>query len=72
MTAEKRLFKYSILYLFLLFGALVADRWVSLIMNQDPIHDRQRARAKVMALVLGALAILFFFITIAKLNVGHP
>ena len=27
MTPEKRLFKYSILYLFLLFGALVADRW---------------------------------------------
>jgi len=28
MAPEKRLFKYSILYLFLLFGALVADRWV--------------------------------------------
>ena len=27
MRPEKRLFKYSILYLFLLFGALVADRW---------------------------------------------
>ncbi|WP_404335248.1 heme o synthase [Sphingomonas sp. MMS12-HWE2-04] len=27
MAPEKRLFKYSILYLFLLFGALVADRW---------------------------------------------
>ncbi|HEX8383570.1 MAG TPA: heme o synthase [Sphingomonas sp.] len=27
MVPEKRLFKYSILYLFLLFGALVADRW---------------------------------------------
>jgi protoheme IX farnesyltransferase len=27
MTPEKRLFKYSILYLFLMFGALVADRW---------------------------------------------
>jgi heme o synthase len=28
MRAEKRLFSYSILYLFLLFGALVADRWL--------------------------------------------
>ena len=28
MTPEKRLFKFSILYLFLLFGALVADRWI--------------------------------------------
>ncbi|KQM64457.1 protoheme IX farnesyltransferase [Sphingomonas sp. Leaf17] len=29
MKPEKRLFKYSILYLFLLFGALVVDRWLS-------------------------------------------
>ena len=29
MTAEKRLFKFSILYLFALFGALVVDRWVA-------------------------------------------
>lgn len=28
MQPEKRLFKYSILYLFLLFGAVVADRWL--------------------------------------------
>lgn len=27
MLAERRMFKFSILYLFLLFGALVADRW---------------------------------------------
>ena len=27
MTPEKRLFSYSILYLFVVFGALVADRW---------------------------------------------
>ena len=29
MVPEKRLFKYSILYLFLVFGALVADRWLA-------------------------------------------
>jgi protoheme IX farnesyltransferase len=28
MLPEKRLFKWSILYLFLIFGALVADRWI--------------------------------------------
>lgn len=28
MAPEKRLFKYSILYLFLLFGAVVVDRWM--------------------------------------------
>jgi protoheme IX farnesyltransferase len=27
MAPEKRLFKYSILYLFIVFGALVVDRW---------------------------------------------
>ena len=28
MRAERRLFKYSILYLFIMFGAFVVDRWV--------------------------------------------
>lgn len=30
MAPEKRLFKYSILYLFVLFGAVVVDHWMSL------------------------------------------
>ena len=29
MKPEKRLFAFSILYLFAMFGALVADRWVA-------------------------------------------
>jgi protoheme IX farnesyltransferase len=29
MSAEKRLFGFSVLYLFALFGALVADRWIA-------------------------------------------
>ena len=29
MAAEKRLFAYSVIYLFALFGVLVADRWVA-------------------------------------------
>ena len=29
MRAEKRLFGFSVLYLFALFGALVADRWIA-------------------------------------------
>ena len=28
MAPEKRLFGYSVLYLFILFAALVADRWL--------------------------------------------
>ncbi|BAK65514.1 MULTISPECIES: hypothetical protein [Sphingobium] len=36
--------------------------------EQKLIQERQRARARVMALVLGALAILFFAITIAKMS----
>jgi len=31
MGPEKRLFKFSVLYLFLLFGAVVADHWIKLI-----------------------------------------
>ncbi|MBT2187231.1 heme o synthase [Sphingobium sp. H33] len=30
MRAERRLFKYSVLYLFLIFGAVVVDHWVKL------------------------------------------
>lgn len=41
-----------------------------MIPENDPIHARQRARARVMAIVLGAFAILFFFITIAKMKHG--
>jgi protoheme IX farnesyltransferase len=29
MRPEKRLFAYSIAYLFILFGAVVADRWLA-------------------------------------------
>ena len=29
MAPEKRLFGYSVLYLFALFGVLVADRWMA-------------------------------------------
>jgi protoheme IX farnesyltransferase len=29
MQPEKRLFKYSMLYLFILFGAVVVDRWMA-------------------------------------------
>ena len=36
MMPEKRLFSYSILYLFVMFGALVADRWM--------LHDPRRTR----------------------------
>ncbi len=36
----------------------------------DPIHPRQRARARVMAIALGAFVVLLFFIAIAKIKAG--
>lgn len=36
----------------------------------DPIHPRQRARARVMAIILAAFAVLFFAITIVKMKAG--
>ena len=39
-----------------------------LIPDQDAIQARQRSRAKVMALLLGAFVLLIFFITVAKLG----
>ena len=33
---------------------------------EDEVVRRQRARAKIMALLLGAFAVLLFFITLAK------
>ena len=36
--------------------------------RRDEIRARQRSRSVVTALILGALAILFFFITIAKMQ----
>ncbi len=38
----------------------------------DPIHPRQRARAKVMALILAGFVVLFFAITIVKMKAGMP
>ena len=36
----------------------------------DPIHPRQRARARVMAFVLGGFVVLMFLISIAKIKAG--
>jgi hypothetical protein len=33
------------------------------------VRERQRARARMMGLVLGALCILFFAVTVAKIGV---
>jgi hypothetical protein len=34
--------------------------------EEEVIRKRQRARARIMALLLGAFVVLLFFITIAK------
>lgn len=39
--------------------------------NQDIIRRRQRGRAVVMALLLGALVVLVFAVSIAKIKAGH-
>ena len=67
MAPEKQLFAYSVFYLFALFTALVADRWLAVVNAEDEIiRKRQRERARIMALLLGAFVVLMFFITIAK------
>ena len=37
---------------------------------QDAVRKRQRGRAVVMAVLLGALVVLIFFVTIAKIRAG--
>lgn len=40
--------------------------------DDDQIRARQRSRAIVMGVLLGAFAILVFAITIAKIRAGMP
>jgi hypothetical protein len=40
--------------------------------DEDLIRARQRSRARVTAWLLGALVILFFFISIEKIRSGTP
>ena len=37
----------------------------------DLVRGRQRGRAIVMAVLLGALVLLIFFVSIAKIRAGH-
>ena len=39
--------------------------------DEDLVRRRQKGRAIVMALILGAFALLVFFISIAKIRQGH-
>jgi len=36
--------------------------------RQEEVRARQKSRALVTALILGAFAVLFFFVTIAKIR----
>jgi hypothetical protein len=40
--------------------------------DEDLVRARQRSRSRVTALLLGALVILFFLISIAKIRSGTP
>ncbi|MCX8476839.1 MAG: hypothetical protein MT490_13690 [Sphingomonas sp.] len=39
--------------------------------STDLIRARQRSRARIMALLLGAFVILVFAISIVKMQIGH-
>lgn len=39
--------------------------------DEQLIRARQKSRSIVMAVILGALVVLFFAITIAKIQAGH-
>ncbi len=39
--------------------------------DEDLVRARQRGRATVMALLLGAFVLLVFLISIAKIRAGH-
>lgn len=39
--------------------------------EEELIRARQKSRSLVMALILGGLAVLFFAVTIAKIQAGH-
>ncbi len=38
--------------------------------EDEVIRARQKARARLMALLLGAFAVLLFFITVAKIGIN--
>jgi hypothetical protein len=40
--------------------------------EDEIIRARQKARSRLLALLLGAFVILMFAITIAKMSINHP
>ena len=40
--------------------------------NEDLIRQRRKARARIMALLLGAFVVLVFAISIVKIKAGMP
>ena len=82
-AAARRLFGFSILYLFLLFAVLLVEHLarrgsfevatVALVMNSDADEERQRLkrqrmRSLAIALALGALVALFYVATIVRMG----
>ena len=75
MKPEKRLFGYSVLYLFALFAALVADRLVlgqwsaGMTPEEEEEFKRRRKRRNiVLGLVLLGFVVLFYAITIVRMG----
>ena len=73
MRPEKRLFAYSIVYLFVLFGALVVDRWLRMTPERTTIRPppaAQRARMRAWRSCSARSSILIFAMSIAKIRHG--
>ena len=71
MAPEKHLFAYSVFYLFALFAVARRRPLARLVKPEDEIiRKRQRERARITALLLGAFVVLLFFITIAKTGIN--
>jgi hypothetical protein len=79
MIPAKKLFGYSLLYLFAIFTALAVDGLVAkffarggLIMDQVELTEQQkkarRSRSVALAVVLALLVIIFYAVTIVKIG----
>ena len=69
-----RTFRYSIVYLFALFFALVADKALGFggaVLMADA-ERRRRNKNIALALILAALVALFYLITIVKMTGNTP
>ena len=74
--AGRRLFTYSLSYLFIIFLALLTDHWATIWgcavtfprSSRRAALARRRRRSIALGLALGAAALLFYVLTIVKMG----